>query len=245
MIKQKVLHLDIETSPNIGASFGGRWEVDIVWVEKYTELLCFAGKFDGEKKVLVRSLHDRKKTGGEYDYKGLVQELHDLMSQADIIVAHNGNSFDLKMANRFFVRYGLPPLHQYKKYDTKVVAKTQFNFYSNKLDDLARYLGIGCKINTGGYELWKSCMEGDTKAWGKMKRYNKQDVILLEKVYKKLAPFHKHPIIHIKKGTCQVCGGTKLESRGWAYQDTGKKRRRKFMCKACGHWTLGELENIS
>ena len=48
-----------------------------------------------------------------------------------------------------------------------------------------------------------------------MKRYNKQDVVLLEKIYLKLRPWIRiHPDI-LKSGICcQKCGSINIEWRG-------------------------------
>jgi hypothetical protein len=48
---------------------------------------------------------------------------------------------------------------------------------------LGHFLGIGRKLNHTGKALWLGCMSGDPKSWKKMRRYNQQDVRLLEAVY--------------------------------------------------------------
>jgi hypothetical protein len=74
----------------------------------------------------------------------------------------------------FFLKNGLEPIDEKKYFDTKVASKSKFRFNSNKLDDIGHYLGLGRKINTGGFELWKGCLAGDMKAWDHMIKYNKQ-----------------------------------------------------------------------
>lgn len=238
----KTLIIDLETTPNIGASFGGRWEVNIVWFLKETELLSFSWKWHGEKNTYVKSLRNYKNR--KKSQLLLVKDLHKIMSEADIIVAHNGKSFDFKMANRFFLKEGLKPIQDYKQVDTKLMCKSVFKFTSNKLDDVANYLGLGRKLNTGGFELWKGCLEWDKKSFDLMEKYNKQDVILLEKVYDKLLPWCKHPIVYTEKNGCRICGGNHMEQRGWSYLDGGKSKKKKMVCLDCGKWNLGELIKI-
>jgi DNA-directed RNA polymerase subunit RPC12/RpoP len=169
-----------------------------------------------------------------------VKALWDVMSMADIDIAHNGDEFDIKKANARFLVHGLPPLSPYKTIDTKKVAKKYFRFDSNKLDELGHYLGLGRKLPHTGFNLWKGCMAGDKKSWKLMTEYNKQDVILLEKVYLKLLPWiQNYPIVHPENGTCRNCGSkhiTKSKSRavknGWKQQ---------YQCQSCGAYKTGEM----
>src|SRR5712664_1835689 len=93
-----------------------------------------------------------------------------------------------------------------------------FRFDSNKLDDLARYLGVGRKLPHTGFHLWKGCMSGDREAWKTMKDYNKQDVILLENVYYRIRAWDKnHPSVNRGQEACPVCAGTDTHKRGFSY----------------------------
>lgn len=133
------------------------------------------------------------------------------------------------------VSLGLPPPAPYKQLDTKKIAKKYFSFTSNKLDDLGRYLGIGQKLDTGGYGLWLGCEEGDPKAWKKMKRYNKQDVVLLEEVYLKLRPWiANHPAVD-NRDNCPKCNSANMQKRGYGFNKTSKYQR--FQCMDCGGWS--------
>ena len=234
MDKQKILFIDIETAPHLSYVWE-KWETNVIAFKEYGYLLCYAYKWLGDKKVTAVG-------GSKMSTKKLVESLYKLFNEAEIIVAHNGDSFDIKMANQYFIKEGFSPPHQYKTVDTKKLAKSKFRFVSNKLDDLGDYLGLGRKINTGGFELWQGCMNGNQKAWKKMLEYNRQDVALLEKVYNKLVPWCKHPIVHVLGSGCRVCGGKSLQQRGWMYQDSGKSKRKKFSCNSCGRWSLGELQ---
>lgn len=149
------------------------------------------------------------------------------------------NCFDQKKTHARFVYHHMSPPSDYKQIDTKKVAKRYFNFNSNKLDDLGEYFKVGRKVNTGGFELWKGCMEGDLKAWAKMKKYNKQDVDLLEKVYLRMRPWMKnHPSIAVVEELfdgCPICGGDDMQKRGFSYTKTG--RRQRYQCQTCHAWS--------
>jgi len=162
------------------------------------------------------------------------------MNKADLIVGHNGDRFDIRMANAFFVHNGLKPPSPYRTFDTLKVARNKFRFNSNKLGDIAEYLGIGTKLETGGFKLWLGCLRNEPSAWRKMKRYNRQDVALLEKVYLKLRPWANHPSIFLKRKVCPLCGSNNTMRRGYDFLTGGKKRRR-YSCNSCGRYIRGEV----
>lgn len=234
----KVLIYDIETRPNTGYIWG-KWEQNVIEYTEEWSMLCFAYKWLGSSKTHVVALPDFEGYDPNVvDDFDLVEKLHDLFDQADVVIAHNGDSFDQKKTHARFVYHNMTPPSPYKQIDTKKVAKRYFNFNSNKLDDLGEHFKVGRKVNTGGFELWKGCMEGDPKAWAKMKKYNKQDVDLLEKVYLRMRPWMvNHPSLAVTDEMfdgCPVCGGTDRQSRGYNYTKTGRKKR--YQCLTCGSW---------
>src|SRR6185369_15639239 len=112
-----------------------------------------------------------------YDDKKLVLDLWKLLDEADIVVAHNGRSFDVKVCKGRFIYHGLQPPSPFKQVDTKELAKKVARFNSNKLDDLSSLLFNQKKIKTD-FDLWEGCINGDPKAWADMVRYNEKDVVL-------------------------------------------------------------------
>lgn len=241
-VAARVLIYDIETAPIIGTTWG-KYEQNLIWSIQDWYMLCFAYKWLGDKKTNVVAQPDFKGyKSGSTDDKAVIQKLWELFEEADIVVAHNGNSFDQKKSQARMIYHGLQPPAPYKQIDTKLVARRYFSFTSNKLDDLGEHLGLGRKIQTGGHELWRQCMAGDMKAWRKMKRYNKQDVILLEKVYLHLRPWiTNHPSRSVLDGrpkACDNCGGQRL------HQHTKKTiskvgYRMQYKCYDCGAYKVG------
>lgn len=238
----KILLYDIETSPNLGYIWG-KYEQNVIEYESEWYMLCFSYKWLGSDEVHVLGLDDFPlyKRNKEND-KRLVWELYKLFNEADVIIAHNGNSFDIKKTNARFLFHGFTPPSPYKQIDTKLVAKRYFNFNSNKLDDIGNYFGLGRKMETGGFELWKGCMSGEPAAWQKMKEYNIQDVVLLEQVYLKMRPWMRdHPNHNLYTGdscSCPNCGSTNIQRRGTGVTRTGKYQR--FSCQDCGSWSKGK-----
>ena len=74
-----------------------------------------------------------------------------MFDEADVVIAHNGDKFDMRKANARFGHYEPPmPVQQV---DTLKVARKYFKFESNKLGDLGEHLGLGNKEVTGGFAL--------------------------------------------------------------------------------------------
>jgi len=240
----KILLYDIETSPNLGYIWG-KYEQDVIEYEREGHMLSFAYKWLGEKTVKAYSLPDFPlyKKEPEND-KALVKKLWELFNEADVVIAHNGDQFDMRKANAFFIANGLTPPSPYKTVDTKKVAKRYFMFNSNKLDDLGNYLGLGRKAQTGGFSLWKGCMEGNMEAWKKMVKYNKQDIVLLEEIYLKLLPWiSNHPNVNIfdeKTAACPNCGGQHIQKRGKGANALTTYQR--YQCMDCGKWSKSKAE---
>lgn len=234
----RILLYDIETAPPL-ARVWQKYEADVLWYEEEGYMLCYAYKWLGEAKTHILGLPDFKTYPKQpTNDKLLVQSLYELFEEADVIIAHNGNSFDQRTVNGRFLLYGLNPPAGYKQIDTLKVSRKYFRLQSHKLDDLGNYLGVGRKERTGGIDLWHDVMSGDMKAWARMKRYNKQDVRLLEAVYLKLRPWiDNHPGLNLygNPHKCPKCGLGPLQARG--FRITKTLRYRRFQCQNCGGWS--------
>jgi hypothetical protein len=232
----KILFLDIETFPNI-AYVWGKYDQNVIDYLQQTCIATYAAKWL-DKPVFAASLPEYKGyTPKSYNDLELVKDLWKLFDEADIIVAHNGKSFDIKVVQGRFVFYGMKPPRPFKVIDTKLVAKAVGRFNSNALNDLGQLLGLGKKIKTD-FDLWKGCIEGEPKAWAKMVAYNKQDVLLLESTYKRFRPYiTDHPNLGLwyENIVCPKCGSHNLEKRGIARTTTRMYQR--YACNDCGGWS--------
>lgn len=231
--------MDIETAPILAAVWTV-FEANAVWVERDTFLLSFAAKWSDEKRVKTYALPDypRYKTH-KHDDKPLIRDLWRMLDRADIVIAHNGDSFDIKKINSRFAVHGLNPPSPFKTIDTLKIARRVFKFDSNKLDNLGRYLKEGRKIPNTGAALWRGCCDGDLRSWRIMRRYNAQDVLLLERVYNRLRAWAPtHPNLSLFGGCCPVCQSSHVQARGFNINKTRKSQR--FHCQDCGHWFAGK-----
>lgn len=169
--------------------------------------------------------------------KRLVKAIWDLFNEADIIIAHNGDKFDMPRMMTRFLLYDLLPPAPFQTIDTRMEAKRKFNFTSNKLVYLARFLGLTPKIHTE-LQLWIDCDNGKQEALDEMRRYNEGDIYTLEDVYVRLRPYIKHPnmglFMLLDKGqaVCPHCAGGELD---WDYYHrTPARVYRAARCKRCG-----------
>jgi hypothetical protein len=247
----KIAFIDIETSPIIGYTWA-MWETNVLAVIEPVKVICCGWKWLGDKHVTVRALPDYGNyIGGVVDDRDLVADVWGVLDEADVVIAHNGDSFDCKVLNARFIANNLTAPSDYKTIDTLKVAKKYFKFASNSLNELGLYLNEGKKAPTGGFETWTKCMAGDPVAWDRMKKYNVQDVDLLERVYLRLRPFiGNHPnlntIAPVKLKTsefaCSSCQSLNTTKRGFSVTKVGKYQR--YSCQSCGSWSSGPYEKI-
>ena len=228
----KILSLDIETSPVVAHAWGlFKQNIAISQILERPRTMCFGAKFLDQRKV-----HFYSEFHHEPDV--MYHAVHALLDEADVVMSYNGDRFDLPRLNTEFVLMGLTPPSPYKSIDLLKVMRSNFAFPSNKLAYVSEQLGLAGKVKHEGHSLWIRCLAGDPKAWAIMKKYNIQDVKLLEEMYEKLKPWIKaHPHVGLYSGEtdcCPNCGSLELERRGYVVKTTGKYQR--YRCRTCGTW---------
>lgn len=230
----KALVLDIELTPNL-ADVWSLWNVNVglSQLREVSSVTCFAGKFHGEKKVHYYSDH-------HHGHDVMIEKAHQLLDEADAVVHWNGTRFDIPHLNREFMLAGMAPPSPFVQIDLLKTVRKAARFASNKLDHVAQQLGVGAKVKHEGHSLWTKCMAGDAAAWGRMRRYNRQDVLLTEALYDRLLPWIVgHPSVPLIDGiqgnACPKCASTHLQSRGYRVAATGRYRR--LQCQDCKSWS--------
>lgn len=225
----KILAIDIETRPSL-AYVWGLWDENIPLdrLIESGEMICWAAKWLGEKKIEFADVKHEGKSA-------MIKRAWKLLDEADCVTHYNGKRFDVPYLQRAFLEEGLTPPRPYQQIDLYDTVKRQFNFPSSKLQYAAEYLLGDSKTKHDGFELWTKCMEGDEKAWKKMKAYNIHDVEITEKLYYKLQPWIKaHPsaAAHVGENICPKCGSVEITKNGYVFLRTG--RYQAFKCKGCG-----------
>ena len=235
----RILLLDIETAPNL-VHVWGLWQqnVHISQIMDSSYVMCWAAKWLGGKDVFFDSVHQSKP-------RKMLKGIHALLEEADAVIHYNGARFDIPTLNKEFLLQRLTPPSSYKQIDLLQTARGRFRFPSNKLDYVAKSLGVGQKHGHAGHELWVKCMAGDDASWKVMEEYNKNDVVLLESVYEVFLPWIKnHPNIGLytgDDGCCPNCGGASLHKRGYSY--TLNTSYQRYRCRDCGTWSRSRVSD--
>ena len=235
----KILLLDIENSPSLGY-YWNRWKTTIHESQVLSEsfIISFAYMWYGDNSISCEYLDSREVLNE--DDKGLVEKLHKLLSEADIVVAHNGLKFDIPVINTRLIYHGFTEPLPFKIVDTYQIAKKVFRFPSNSLKALANYLKLVNRKTEpeDGFNLWRRCTYGDKEALELMSDYNINDIIVLEELYTKLRPWDKlHPNVSVytdsNKITCLTCGSENLEKVN-KLSYTAMSAYETYRCSDCG-----------
>jgi hypothetical protein len=236
----RILLWDIETSHNLLAKFDLREEYTAhtnIVQERF--IICAAWKLLGANGTQTVSILDDPKrfARNSADDRHVIETLHKVLSNVDVLVHHNGDRFDLPYFNGRALFHKLPPLPPIRTIDTLKVAKRAFMLNSNRLDYIGKYLGLGGKISTPG-GLWLEVLKGNAKAVKTMVTYNKHDVELLEDIFLILRPYVPDYINRQffggRKSACPKCGSSRVQSRGFHHSITQSYRR--FVCNRCHGW---------
>lgn len=245
----RVLILDIETAP-IRAFVWGIWNQNVSLNQIQSDWFCltWSAKWLFEDKVFSAKLTPKEVS--VQDDKRIIQGIWELVNQADIVIAHNGEKFDIPKLNSRFILNGLQPPLPYQQIDTLKHIRRQFGFTSNKLDYVNKLLNLERKTDTGGFELWERCMKGDKDALALMETYNINDVRILEETYLHIRAWIKpHPnmglfILDEGQHRCPSCGSSEMKEMGKQYYTTASVFE-SMRCSNCGATARKRLSSVT
>lgn len=236
----KRLLFDIETSPCVGYFWRPGYNLTIPYenIIKESAIICICYKWHGKEQVYSMTW-----SGG--DDKGMLKNFLDIVRTADEVIGHNSDRFDLKWLRSRCLYHRLPCPSHVQSFDTLKASRGQFNLNSNRLDYIAKYLGVGRKNNESGFGLWRGVMDGDKKSLKDMVNYCKNDVVILEKVYDEIYKYSK-PKMHAGvmaggfKHYCPSCGSHDVKRNRKSTTAAGTPKV-QMVCNECNaYYTLTE-----
>lgn len=230
----KRLFWDIETSPNIGLFWQSGYKLNIPHenIIKERAVICIGYKWEGERKS-----HVLRWDSNQCD-KSMLRQFVAITDEADELVHHYGDHFDMPWIRTRILFHRLPPIPIFKTVDTKGLASKYFYFNSNKLDYISSFLGHGKKLHTD-FDLWKKIvLQKDGKALDYMCRYCGIDVKRLESVYHDLKPFipqktHSGVLAGKNKWSCPRCESEKVKVSKTKVTAAGTVQK-QMQCLKCG-----------
>jgi DNA polymerase elongation subunit (family B) len=235
--KPKILIFDIETAPIEGFVWS-LWQQNVALNQIKNDwfVLSWAAKWLNEPEIFYRDQRGARPLDND---KRTLKAIWKLLDKADIVVTQNGKSFDAKKLNARFIIQGMKPPSSYRHIDTKLLAKKHFAFTSNRLEYMADKLNTKYKklkhAKFPGFELWAQCLKRNVEAFKEMEEYNRHDVLALEELYLKLAPWDtsiNFNVYHDREDMVCQCGHPAMMRYGYAFTNGGKYQR--FKCKQCG-----------
>lgn len=233
----RILFWDIESSPILAWIWRPGHKISVsheqIQKDQKYKIICIAYKWAHEKQVKLINFDIKKQ-----DCTQLLEEFTKILESADVAIAHNGNSFDVKQFNAQRLINNQPPLNWPQTDDTLRQFRKHFAFPSFKLDYLAKTL-VGAGKDPMSFQDWLNVVEKkDPKALQKMGKYCKKDVLRLEQVFNKakawFVPKVNASIITNGDTTgCPRCASHQLQKNGFLTTMAGRYQR--YHCQSCGH----------
>lgn len=240
----RVLYIDCETSPMLGAVWS-LWNNNVGLNQIHNDwfMLSYCAKWADSDEIFYYDIRD---TVLQEDDRGLFESLWKLLDEADIVIGHNARKFDIKKINARLILQGFDKPSPYRVVDTLEIAKESFAFSSNKLEYLTDKLCIENKKTKSakfhGYTLWSECLKGNAEAFDEMREYNLMDVLSLEELTIKIAPWSNR-IPNLDVFTPEPMSNEDWIHVGYHYSNMGKYD--KFQNNNTGQYRRGRVNLLS
>lgn len=231
----KRLFYDIETSPMVVYSWRIGYKLSLSHdnIINDWKVICISYKWEDEDKV-----YNLKWDKNQCDKK-IIEKFVKVLDEADEIVAHNGDRFDIKKLRTRAILHRIPMKPNYRSLDTLKKAKSHLSFNSNGLNSIAKDLGVGEKLAHTGFKMWVDVLNKDKEALKMMCDYCNVDVVVLEDVYHALQSYIKHNTnVSTHNGglkcACPNCASEDIILNKNNFTSLGTIKREMF-CKSCGY----------
>lgn len=254
-VRNRVLILDVERLPGVTQQ---RWwdrrdlqkryiHHETVIREPRTTVVC--AKWYSSDEVIRFAEWDK---GGRGRF---LKNVHQLMSQADIIVGHYLDGADVPwlLGDFYLPRIGhrhkpnLPPLPPFKTVDTLKVMRSQFKSGApfKSLDALCKIMGIPAKTDVYDPDAMERAVAGSVEDRERLVEYCAGDVIATQGLYDALrAHIKSHPALFVdgkdKLKVCNRCGHeTKPSGRRYIANVLSYSM---VKCTSCGAYSRLSIE---
>lgn len=237
----KILFFDIETSPVLAWIWRAGPKVrighDQIKAGMKSDIICICWKWQGSSRVYQLDWGVKNQNSAS-----MINEFTKEIEKADVAIAHNGVSFDVRHINTQRLLHEQRPISWPVIEDSLSQFRKYFYLPSYKLDFLAKLLA-GAGKSKMVFQDWIDIVEGKSiRALEKMVKYCKKDVVLLEKVFNKAEAFFRPKtnaalIIGNERYDCPRCGSNKTIFCG--YRRTLARTYRRKVCNECGTTYVG------
>jgi uncharacterized protein YprB with RNaseH-like and TPR domain len=140
--------------------------------------------------ILGRALTKEEIVNGVYDRELIKECIADLM-RYNRVVGYYSSKFDLPFlrTRALFHKIHFPTYGELLHTDAYLIVKHKMNLHSRRLGVVAPFLGIPAKEHPLNPTVWLRCMSGDKASLDFVLTHNKEDVISLELLWKKINQF--------------------------------------------------------
>ena len=229
----KILLFDVETSFYHFVGWGTYKQfIQHYQITEHQYIISWAAKWlydDNVQSDVVTPKESKNR-----DDNRILQSIWKLLDEADIVIGHNGERFDLRKLRWRFVSKDMQPPSPFRVIDTLKIARREFFAPSYKQDFLTKYFKLENKLSTE-FQLWIDCEAGIPERLEEMVEYNRHDVMGLEQVYLKLRPYiHNHPNLSVlmDKDVCPSCGADDIVETNSEYITSANKFP-VYRCSSC------------
>ena len=229
----KILIFDVETSFYHFVGWGTYKQfIQHYQITQHQYIISWAAKwlYDDNVQSDVVTPEESKNR----DDKRVLKSIHKLLDEADIVIGHNGERFDLRKLRWRFISQDMQPPSPFKVIDTLKVARKEFFAPSYKQDFLTKYFKLEGKLQTD-FSLWVDCEAGVPEKLDEMVEYNRHDVMGLEELYLKIRPYiRNHPNLGVlmDDDICPSCGSKHLKETSSVYLTSANKFP-VYKCERC------------
>lgn len=252
MADPRIVLFDLETLPNLPEALK-------VWPQlssypgqtlkaSISTIICAGWKVLGAQEPVhcINAWDFEPWTADVNDDRAVCEAIAEVLMDADCVVTHNGKRFDWKFLQTRLRYWDMDPIPSIHHVDTCNEARKHLLIFNNRLNTVAKFLTDKEKKEHEGWELWVKVHARNPEAMKTMEEYCKQDVLVLEDVFREIRPLigslpNQNLFSPFKEKVCPNCGSTRLKSEGKRYTKT--KAYRRYICADCKAWCHTDIKD--